>query len=331
MESIKSKVYLPYVNDPIPTLKNVAEFHKQYTAQVNADGELTGLDIDAVQSGSFIFIELAGSDEETSSDVIVQHDQFIKKFLTELSTKIENIVAIYTGEHSPVGASTQSRHVRQAPVSEKPAPPSSAAAATPTTAATTPKQKQTPEEEKEQTFFTVDNRVLIIFESVIQGETEVKMDAARILNVTEDIIPLEISGSGQRVGFLLTATRGNWNLINLTYNDVELYIRHPITVNLGLSYHCAQSISYFSWDRTINLTITGLQLQPTFVQNANLTAFGDADDCVGFTSGGIWGGLFVTLLLLSILTIGISWMMDIKTMDKFDDPKGKTIIVNVTD
>lgn len=31
------------------------------------------------------------------------------------------------------------------------------------------------------------------------------------------------------------------------------------------------------------------------------------------------------------MTYGLVFMMDIKTMDRFDDPKGKTITVNVTE
>lgn len=63
----------------------------------------------------------------------------------------------------------------------------------------------------------------------------------------------------------------------------------------------------------------------------NGSRFGDAYDCVGFTSVPIWSALFVTAILLFIMTFGLTMMMDIKTMDRFDDAKGKTITINATD
>lgn len=45
----------------------------------------------------------------------------------------------------------------------------------------------------------------------------------------------------------------------------------------------------------------------------------------------IWSGLFITFLLVLILSFGISMMMNIKTMDRFDDPKGKTITISAAE
>jgi len=59
--------------------------------------------------------------------------------------------------------------------------------------------------------------------------------------------------------------------------------------------------------------------------------FGRSYDCVGFFSIGILSGWFITILLLGLLTWGIKMVMNVNTMDRFDDPKGKTITVNATD
>lgn len=48
-------------------------------------------------------------------------------------------------------------------------------------------------------------------------------------------------------------------------------------------------------------------------------------------SPAIWAGLFITFMLLIILSVGITFIMDIRTMDRFDDPKGKTITINAAD
>lgn len=41
--------------------------------------------------------------------------------------------------------------------------------------------------------------------------------------------------------------------------------------------------------------------------------------------------MFITFMLLIILTYGITFIMDIRTMDRFDDPKGKTITINASE
>ena len=42
-------------------------------------------------------------------------------------------------------------------------------------------------------------------------------------------------------------------------------------------------------------------------------------------------GLIATLVLLLIVSFGVGMLANINTMDRFDDPKGKNIQVNVQD
>lgn len=95
----------------------------------------------------------------------------------------------------------------------------------------------------------------------------------------------------------------------------------------GFSYHCSNQ--HFK-SANKSLLIKDFQIQ-VFLGNTTNEKFGDAYDCVGFTSAPIWSGLFVTFILLFILTLGLTMMMDIKTMDRFDDAKGKTITINASE
>ncbi|RXM93532.1 V-type proton ATPase subunit S1 [Acipenser ruthenus] len=54
-------------------------------------------------------------------------------------------------------------------------------------------------------------------------------------------------------------------------------------------------------------------------------------DCAGFFTPGIWMGLLTTLLMVLILTYGLHMLMQLKTMDRFDDPKGASISVPQTE
>lgn len=117
-----------------------------------------------------------------------------------------------------------------------------------------------------------------------------------------------------------------------------------ISAPLPFSYHCYLQAFYNGSNRHQNLFLPGLQvcsikpivfsvikislfqIQP-FLNDSKSEKFGDPYDCVGFMSAPIWSGLFVTLILALIMTFGLTMMMDIKTMDRFDDPKGKTITI----
>lgn len=59
--------------------------------------------------------------------------------------------------------------------------------------------------------------------------------------------------------------------------------------------------------------------------------FSDPQEQDSLFTAPILAGLFVTILMLLIVTWGIIMIMDIKTMDRFDDPKGKTISINVVE
>ncbi|TMS16753.1 V-type proton ATPase subunit S1 [Larimichthys crocea] len=60
---------------------------------------------------------------------------------------------------------------------------------------------------------------------------------------------------------------------------------------------------------------------------ANGTNFSYASDCAGFFTAGIWMGLLTSLLMLFIFVYGLHMIMQLNTMDRFDDPKGPSISV----
>ncbi|GCB84699.1 hypothetical protein scyTo_0025310, partial [Scyliorhinus torazame] len=59
--------------------------------------------------------------------------------------------------------------------------------------------------------------------------------------------------------------------------------------------------------------------------------FSYANDCASFFTPAIWMGLLTTLLMVFILTYGLHMITSLKTMDRFDDPKGPSISVPQTE
>ncbi|XP_076597205.1 V-type proton ATPase subunit S1-like [Chaetodon auriga] len=101
------------------------------------------------------------------------------------------------------------------------------------------------------------------------------------------------------------------------------------------SFHC-QSVSSFRDTLLVpnNTNQNTSQWRLNFVDFqiqgfglANGTNFSYASDCAGFFTPGIWMGLLTSLLLLFIFVYGLHMIMQLNTMDRFDDPKGPSISV----
>lgn len=102
------------------------------------------------------------------------------------------------------------------------------------------------------------------------------------------------------------------------------------------SYHC-QSVSSFrdpllvsnnsNSQNTSSWRLNFIDFQIQGFGLANGTNFSYASDCAGFFTPGIWMGLLTSLLMLYIFVYGLHMIMQLNTMDRFDDPKGPSISV----
>ncbi|RXN11709.1 V-type proton ATPase subunit S1-like protein [Labeo rohita] len=100
------------------------------------------------------------------------------------------------------------------------------------------------------------------------------------------------------------------------------------------SFHCqsvssTQSPLLVPRSATDNATQWTLSFTDFQIQGFNVTGedFSYASDCAGFFTPGIWMGLLTSLLMVFILTYGLHMIMQVRTMDRFDDPKGPAISV----
>ncbi|CAN7988140.1 unnamed protein product [Ixodes hexagonus] len=99
----------------------------------------------------------------------------------------------------------------------------------------------------------------------------------------------------------------------------------------GFSFSCASSrFRQFNSSMPPQLQVSLDTFQVELSQNAT-TRFSESYDCASFFTTVVWMGFLVVLLYLFILAVGIFFLYDIRTNDRFDDPKGKTITVSATD
>ncbi|XP_036959296.1 ATPase H+ transporting accessory protein 1a [Acanthopagrus latus] len=104
------------------------------------------------------------------------------------------------------------------------------------------------------------------------------------------------------------------------------------------SYRC-ESVTNYRWPLLVprsskdpanqwRVSFEDFQIQGFNVSDGE---FSYASDCAGFFSPGIWMGLMTSLLMVLVLTYGLHMIMQLRTMDRFDDPKGPAISVPQTE
>lgn len=161
----------------------------------------------------------------------------------------------------------------------------------------------------------------------------VEFTSLNVVDVTANSLKAELKGDRLQINLNLAEAGSTWYVSSVTVNDNTVQLQTLISAPVKASFKCTPAIYLkVNGSQIDGVFIQGLQIEPKFGDGGDpLKRFSHAHDCVGFTSAAIWAGLFITFLLLGILTVGISWIMDIRTMDRFDDPKGKTITVNASD
>ncbi|XP_019720628.1 V-type proton ATPase subunit S1b [Hippocampus comes] len=110
---------------------------------------------------------------------------------------------------------------------------------------------------------------------------------------------------------------------------------HAISAPAEYSFHCGALRSFrdallvpnSTEESVVDWRLNFIDFQIQGFGLANRTEFSYASDCAGFFTPGIWMGLLTSLLLLAIFVYGLHMIMQLNTMDRFDDPKGPSISV----
>lgn len=105
----------------------------------------------------------------------------------------------------------------------------------------------------------------------------------------------------------------------------NLTLNQEITAPRHFSYHCGGQITFVDTENDIELNLYEVQAQPDAFRHR----FSDAYNCVPFTTGPLWSGLFVAFILIVGLIFGLVALDNIKTMDKFDNHKTKQLSITV--
>ncbi|KAH9388764.1 V-type proton ATPase subunit [Tyrophagus putrescentiae] len=139
---------------------------------------------------------------------------------------------------------------------------------------------------------------------------------------------------GLELAFKFTDYKSKWTMEPEATIGTEEYVtkNQVISVSKSFSFSCQKyeiklvpkkekSGQYES----VHVTLEGFQVQP--FHNGTKMRFLDSDDCAVWFTLPIWSSLIVTLLLVTILYFGIIALMSISTPDRFENPKGRTLII----
>ncbi|KAL7011713.1 hypothetical protein ACKWTF_014398 [Chironomus riparius] len=141
------------------------------------------------------------------------------------------------------------------------------------------------------------------------------------------IVNFTVSGNPVTISFIFYLSGGNWYLTHIEYGDkaekINVVGTRPSAPFL-FSYACGDNLMFKS--ENVSLTLKGFQVQPLL---NGARQFSRAYDCTGFMSAPILAGLFITAILLFVLTIAITAILDIKTPTRFENRHSKPLTFNV--
>lgn len=162
----------------------------------------------------------------------------------------------------------------------------------------------------------------------------VSLQSMTVTNVsdTEFNVTMPTATAGVALTFTIMQEGGYYYMQNVVYDGVA-FRSDDMNAPFAFSYHCGnqtlKAVNTLESSNNARLYWNSLQFQAPFgtITDPNFV-FGDGWDCVYFFTPGILSAFFVSIVLLFILFTGICWMMDVNTMDRFEDPKGKPLTIN---
>ncbi|XP_049810064.1 V-type proton ATPase subunit S1-like [Schistocerca nitens] len=255
--------------------------------------------------------------EEDRPDFLKRHDNIIGEVYNSLVNKYDDVLAVYTAHHSSwiePYLKPNVRRVRQL-------------------------LETSSELETNGSFWNRNNTLVYTKRPPVFRHGTDEINITDVISITTSTIAGNVmlsvrikSLSSVSMRLTFSKSSGYWSFDKIEVkNDTQNYTllpSAPITAPLHFSYHCSSNVIFTSKDNDASVTFYGLQVEPYVSSN---DTFNDAYDCVPFFSAPIWSGIFITVLLAIVMIWALTMIMDIKTMDQFDNPKGKTITINATD
>uniref|UniRef100_A0A1B0AZJ2 Uncharacterized protein n=1 Tax=Glossina palpalis gambiensis TaxID=67801 RepID=A0A1B0AZJ2_9MUSC len=307
LEAAPLKTYYAAVEDPVEGLKSLTinNTKLQIDNTIDDNGNLEKF-LDLARE-NIIFINFVDREDFNKKREVVlrEHDEAIAKVIGKFGDKA---YYIYTASKSTKALNRQRREV------------------IPTT---------------DGYMYREGANLLLYFRSLAVNDGKdtsfLKVDQTTVKVENSNISVTMATNASKSLTFNIELSHGYFHMANVEY-DGKKFRSSEVNAPTTFSYFCGDLTLYRIRAEhepdadPYTLHWHSLQFQAPFNSKTKPDfIFGDAWHCVGFFSGGILMGLLIVVLLLTILFAGVCWMLDINTMDRFDDPKGKTITINTSE
>jgi V-type H+-transporting ATPase S1 subunit len=312
--------FIPSVANPLRAIRRLEKLGYHWQTVRDLDTMIV-----PEEGGGGMVIKMGdATEDEDRPDFLRRHDNDISRVYSQLVSQRSDVVAVYTGRHSSwMEPENQPVLHRVRRLLVEPAPNA-------TRMLMNASSILIYASDKPQVIESDVRKVLTLLPDTVTRKENVMYQSvrAKFSSSTVDQIILEF------FFFNSTSSRGYWSLENVTYyinspnntNTILLTPESSIVAPVMFSYHCSSKTVFKG--ANISLTFQNFQAQP-YMKKTKM--FGDAYNCELFFTPPIWSGLFVTSILALIMMWGLVMIMDIRTMDQFDDPKGKTITISVSE
>ncbi|XP_039284023.1 V-type proton ATPase subunit S1 [Nilaparvata lugens] len=316
IKSEKGFEFLPSVEQPVSALTS-AEIIASY-GYSTAD-----LSEEPLQKGKVYVVKLEDAEtKEDRSEMLRRHDTKISQVYKKLASNNADLVAIFTGQFSSWFEPADVTRVRRDVIANS----------NDTSSVVLRSNKTLLYSPKAPVLKISDKEALLSGSPTSYPDDERENSLKAIYAYT--VPSLGVPNLKLRIYFRNESADGEWALTQIEYetssDNVLLQPDQYIGAQAGRSYHVSGPLLFANKTAHVQLTFPdGLQVEPWLSDGQ--TAFSYADESTPFFTAPIWMGIFVMSLFGMILLWALTMIMDIRTMDQFDDPKGKTITVNVTD
>ncbi|XP_060570834.1 V-type proton ATPase subunit S1-like [Ruditapes philippinarum] len=337
-------VHLPAVVSPKETIESLSKVFSGKVIKVDNPDEFANLKIKD-NEGYLIIVSLQPIRSEEEFGSFKRNDEAIGKCLHHMNKRSIKYSAIYTAESSSKAENMEVHGGRQL-LEEK-------------------------DKDSNGTFVSIERvNVFLKTVSVyitpkpkdantkpVTFHTVFPFEDARNLNITKvnETVKLTLSFKGDNGSAILEmmivenrlfefiSVNGTFKFTGNsgTENDVDdMPINYKIQATKGFCFHCTKLRAVRDYTRkdfngtsAVEVILNGFQIEAFNPYNSSSSEYFTSDvwDCVEFFTIPIWMGIITTLLLLTILFYGITMIANITTMDRFDDPKGKTITITVNE
>uniref|UniRef100_T1IUV9 Vacuolar ATP synthase subunit S1 n=1 Tax=Strigamia maritima TaxID=126957 RepID=T1IUV9_STRMM len=288
-----------------------------------------------ITSKTLIFVELPKTETANNRlDNLKRNDEIIGKILAELESMTNEFVMLFTARHSSWSSDEGervriSRHILEVEPTEE-------------------GFVLYDRDRDNSTMMYIRNatfKVLKDENKTVDTDVQLKISDFSVSTTSDNkttlfkltITPKEPALTELVLNFEFVKLRGNWvlNSLNSTVTsdkingDFEMQTR-DVWAPGGMSYNCKQAGLFqnkMQKQHAFAIKFDNLQVE-SFMKKLT---FGYPYDCVGFFTIPILTSIFVTIILILVLAFGIQQIFNINTMDRFDDPKGKTITVPSVD